>query len=202
MQLNRSDSDGAMPLYKRLPLQRRMLERRSLRLPSHPIKSMMPSHLPTNRQSIVEGQELRLPSGAAAKGNKSITTKSLNPNANKLQTPLDLELDLAAQQSRLKILQDEIDRLKAIKSKMEEAKTKGNKEIPDWLQEDEPFQELLSKVKQITEILIDCFSLQYCKDKLYLRINIIVKLNSAIVSVRKLWCNWQIPRRKAGRKDD
>ena len=155
LQLNRSDSDGAMPLYKRLPLQRRMLERRSLRLPSHPIKSMMPSHLPTNRQSIVEGQELRLPSGAAAKGNKSITTKSLNPNANKLQTPLDLELDLAAQQSRLKILQDEIDRLKAIKSKMEEAKTKGNKEIPDWLQEDEPFQELLSKVKQNTEILID-----------------------------------------------
>ena len=56
-----------------------------------------------------------------------------------------MELDLAAQHSRLKILQDEIDRLKAIKSKMEEAKVKGNKEIPEWLQEEEPFQELLSK---------------------------------------------------------
>jgi len=143
--LNRSDSDGAMPLYKRLPLQRRMLERRSLRLPSHPMKSMVPSHLPPNKLSIAEGHEIRLHSGATAKGVKSIKSKSSNSSANKLQTPLDLTLDLAAQQSRLKILQDEIDRLKAIKSKMEETKTKGNKDVPDWLQEDEPFQELLSK---------------------------------------------------------
>ena len=77
------------------------------------------------------------------------SSSKLSPSINvssKLQTPLDLELDLAAQQSKLKILQDEIDRLKTIKSKMEEAKQKGNKEIPEWLQEDEPFQELLNKV--------------------------------------------------------
>ena len=30
---------------------------------------------------------------------------------------------------------------------MEEAKMKGDKEIPEWLQEEEPFQELLSKVR-------------------------------------------------------
>ena len=141
-----------MPLYKRLPLQRRMLERRSLRLPSHPMKSMVPSHLPPNKLSIAEGQELRFHTGSGThkgKVNKSSSSKSSNPVTSKLQTPLDLELDLAAQQSKLKILQDEIDRLKVIKNKMEDAKSKGNKEIPDWLQEDEPFQELLTKVKFI-----------------------------------------------------
>ena len=153
LQLNRSDSDGAMPLYKRLPLQRRMLERRSLRLPSHSMKSLVPSHMPPSKFSIIEGQEFRLPSPAipsGTPGRKQIKASSSKPSQlglSKLQTPLDLELDLAAQQSRLKILQDEIDRLKMIKSKMEDAKSKGNKEIPDWLQEDEPFQELLSKVR-------------------------------------------------------
>ena len=29
------------------------------------------------------------------------------------------------------------------------SKGKGNKEIPEWLQEDEPFQELLNKVRYI-----------------------------------------------------
>ena len=137
-----------MPLYKRLPLQRRILERRSLRLPSHPMKSMVPSSLPSNKVSIFDGQELRFHTGVALPGGKITKpgSKSSNVSVSKFQTPLDLELDLAAQQSRLKILQDEIDRLKSIKSKMEEAKTKGNKEIPDWLQEEEPFQELLSKV--------------------------------------------------------
>ena len=146
LKLNRSDSDGAMPLYKRLPLQRRMLERRSLRLPSHPMKSMVPSHLPPNKLSIAEGKEFRLHTGQGVTQNRNVTKPSKSSNPAKLQTPLDLELDLAAQQSKLKILQDEIDRLKVIKSKMEDAKSKGNKEIPDWLQEDEPFQELLTKV--------------------------------------------------------
>ena len=142
-----------MPLYKRLPLQRRMLDqRRSLRLPSHPMKSMLlPNHLPSNKMSIVEGQEFQLhgTSKSNIQNGSRLSSSKLSSSINassKLQTPLDLELDLAAQQSKLKILQDEIDRLKAIKSKMEEAKQKGNKEIPEWLQEDEPFQELLNKV--------------------------------------------------------
>jgi len=33
LKLNRSDSDSAMPLYKRMPFRRRILERRSLRIP-------------------------------------------------------------------------------------------------------------------------------------------------------------------------
>merc|ERR1719273_1665524 len=112
------------------------------------MKSMVPSHLPSNKFSIAEGKELRLHTTGGVTPNRNVSkhsSKSSNPVTSKLQTPLDLELDLAAQQSKLKILQDEIDRLKVIKSKMEEAKSKGNKEIPDWLQEDEPFQELLTK---------------------------------------------------------
>ena len=128
-------------------------QRRSLRLPSHPMKSMLlPNHLSTNKFSIAEGPELRLHDPTASKlGTKKgsrLSSSKLSSSINtssKMQTPLDLELDLAAQQSKLKILQDEIDRLKAIKGKMEEAKQKGNKEIPEWLQEDEPFQELLNK---------------------------------------------------------
>ena len=111
--------------------------------------------------SIAEGQELRLhdssPSKSNAKKSSRLSSSSkLSPSINvssKLQTPLDLELDLAAQQSKLKILQDEIDRLKTIKSKMEEAKQKGNKEIPEWLQEDEPFQELLNKVNYFFNLI-------------------------------------------------
>ena len=34
VKLNRSDSDGAMPLYKKLPFQHKIKERRSLRLPT------------------------------------------------------------------------------------------------------------------------------------------------------------------------
>ena len=61
-------------------------------------------------------------------------------------TPIDLELDLAAQQSKLKMLQDEIDRLRSIKSKLEEAKVKGDKDVPNWFLEEEKFQQMLSKV--------------------------------------------------------
>ena len=60
-------------------------------------------------------------------------------------TPIDLELDLAAQQSKLKLLQDEIDRLKAIKTRLEEAKVRGDKDLPNWFLEEERFQQMLSK---------------------------------------------------------
>merc|ERR1719384_907101 len=113
---------------------------------------LLPNHLSTNKLCIAEGPELRLHDPKASKSgtkkgsrlSSSKLSSSINTSS-KMQTPLDLELDLAAQQSKLKILQDEIDRLKTIKSTMVEAKQKGNKEIPEWLQEDEPFQELLNK---------------------------------------------------------
>ena len=47
------------------------------------------------------------------------------PDLPNTKTSIDLELDLAAQQSKLTVLNEEIDRLRQIKSKMEEAKDKG-----------------------------------------------------------------------------
>ena len=89
-QLNRSDSDSAMPLYRRLPFQRSSRERRSLHVP---------------------------PSGGQARsrtGQSSLDILS--------KTSIDLELDLAAQQSKLQVLSEEIERLRQIKKQMEEAK--------------------------------------------------------------------------------
>lgn len=65
------------------------------------------------------------------------------------KTSIDLELDLAAQQSKLNVLEEEIERLRQIKKQMEEAKEKGEKELPVWLQEDEKFQYLLASVRII-----------------------------------------------------
>ena len=62
------------------------------------------------------------------------------------KTSIDLELDLAAQQSKLVVLSEEIERLRQIKKQMEEAKDKGEKELPKWLQEDDKFQYLLASV--------------------------------------------------------
>jgi len=113
--LNRSDSDSAMPLYRRLPFQRSSRERRSLHVP---------------------------PSGGQARsrtGQSSLDILS--------KTSIDLELDLAAQQSKLQVLSEEIERLRQIKKQMEEAKDKGEKELPVWLQEDEKFQYLLASLE-------------------------------------------------------
>ena len=63
------------------------------------------------------------------------------------KTSIDLELDLAAQQSKLLVLSEEIERLRHIKKQMEEAKEKGEKELPVWLQEDDKFQYLLTSVR-------------------------------------------------------
>ena len=115
LQLNRSDSDSAMPLYRRMTFQRSSKERRSL-------------HVPTTSHHRHKSQN-KNPSS-------DVTTK----------TSIDLELDLAAQQSKLMVLSEEIERLRQIKNKMEEAKAKGDKELPLWLQEDEKFQILLASV--------------------------------------------------------
>jgi protein KIBRA len=112
--LNRSDSDSAMPLYRRLPFQRTSKERRSL-------------HVPTKAQP----RPGRLPV----------------PDLPNTKTSIDLELDLAAQQSKLTVLNEEIDRLRQIKSKMEEAKDKGGSELPAWFHEDEKFQALLASLE-------------------------------------------------------
>ena len=53
---------------------------------------------------------------------------------------------MAAQQSKLTVLNEEIERLRQIKSKMEEARDKGGSELPAWFHQDEKFQALLASV--------------------------------------------------------
>uniref|UniRef100_A0A0K2UAI6 Protein kibra n=1 Tax=Lepeophtheirus salmonis TaxID=72036 RepID=A0A0K2UAI6_LEPSM len=124
--LNRSDSDSAMPLYKRLSFQRSMSERRSLRIPM---------------SFSTGGKTLRHLSKSSLPRRRKSSSRYL------LQTPLDLELDLAAQKTKLELLQEEIDRLKIIKRRMEEARERGDKDLPNWLADQDHFQKLLSQVE-------------------------------------------------------
>ena len=68
------------------------------------------------------------------------------PDLPNTKTSIDLELDLAAQQSKLTVLNEEIERLRQIKSKMEEARDMGGSELPAWFHQDEKFQALLASV--------------------------------------------------------
>ena len=96
------------------------------------------------------------------------------PDLPNTKTSIDLELDLAAQQSKLTVLNEEIERLRQIKSKMEEARDNGNSELPAWFHEDEKFQALLASVSSFS-ILVDLkadlflFSWSSRKDKKALR---------------------------------
>ena len=72
------------------------------------------------------------------------------PDLPNTKTSIDLELDLAAQQSKLTVLNEEIERLRQIKSKMEEARDNGNSELPAWFHEDEKFQALLASVSSFS----------------------------------------------------
>jgi hypothetical protein len=134
-QLNRSDSDSAMSHHKRLAFQRNILERRSLRVP--PIVQ-----LGSSQQQQRVGHTKMPPPSHSVSSPKSSKIPSL-------RTAIDLELDLAAQQSKLTVLHEEIERLKDIKARLVECKEKGAKELPSWLQEHEQFQQMLTKVRVI-----------------------------------------------------
>lgn len=114
--LNRSDSDSAMPLYRRTQcaFQRGAVERRSLRWRSGrsnpPIQSSSHGAVP--------------------------------------RTSLDLELDLRAQHTRLHALQDDLYRLRELKSRLEAAKEKGDIEMANWVMEDSQFQNLVAQVDE------------------------------------------------------
>ncbi|XP_051157947.1 protein kibra isoform X2 [Leptopilina boulardi] len=117
--LNRSDSDSSMPLYRRGgPFQRNSVERRSLRW----------------RRS------------SSAISCKSASKKSTHlPPA--VRTSLDLELDLQAQNARLNNLQDELNRLRSIKQRLEQAREKGDTDLVSWLLEDQKFQMLMEQAE-------------------------------------------------------
>lgn len=147
LQLNRSDSDSAMPLYRRssstaMPFKRNSVERRSLRW-SRPLGQGSLKH---HRNSFVQAVP---------------------------RTSIDLELDLQAQHTRLQSLRDEISRLKSLKTRLETAKEKGDAEIAAWVLEDAQFQNLVSQVsyfhtsieccRLFPEYSIACFNLFIAK---------------------------------------
>lgn len=118
--LNRSDSDSAMPLYRRGgdPFQRNAIERRSLRF---------------RRQS---GSMLAL---ASSKSHSHLPVTA--------RTSLDLELDLHAQHTRLDLLNSELNRLREMKQRLEKAKEQGDTELAAWVLEDQQFQNLVSEAE-------------------------------------------------------
>lgn len=114
--LNRSDSDSAMPLYRRggKPFERNAVERRSLRF---------------RRQS----------------GSMAVlsTSKSQSQLPTTARTSLDLELDLHAQHTRLDMLRSELLRLRDLKERLEVAKEQSDMELVSYLLEDQQFQNLM-----------------------------------------------------------
>lgn len=118
--LNRSDSDSAMPLYRRggNPFQRNSVERRSLRF--------------------------RRQTGSTVCLSKSKSQSHVPPTA---RTSLDLELDLQAQHTRLHTLNNDLGRLRQLKERLEAAKEQGDTELASWVLEDEQFQRLVSQAE-------------------------------------------------------
>ncbi|CAL1271093.1 unnamed protein product [Larinioides sclopetarius] len=116
--LNRSDSDSSMPLYRRGG--------------------------PFQRNSL-ERRSLRWkkPPVACSKHRTSNYVKS-----NTVRTSLDLALDLQAFQRRLSQQQEEINRLKELKRRLEESKTKGECDVPQWVSENESLQQILAGVSK------------------------------------------------------
>ncbi|KAJ8922722.1 hypothetical protein NQ315_007757 [Exocentrus adspersus] len=117
--LNRSDSDSAMPLYRRggKPFERHAVERRSLRF--------------------------RRQSGSVA----NLTSKSQTHLFPAARTSIDLELDLQAQHTRLDMLNSELLRLRELKQRLETAKEQGDTELAAYLLEDQQFQNLMAQAE-------------------------------------------------------
>lgn len=61
------------------------------------------------------------------------------------RTSLDLELDLRAQHTKLETLNDEIEKLKNLKSKLEQAIDTKDGKVAAWAVENEDFQRLVEK---------------------------------------------------------
>ncbi|XP_050297590.1 protein kibra isoform X2 [Anthonomus grandis grandis] len=122
--LNRSDSDSAMPLYRRgsKPFERHAVERRSLRF---------------RRPSCSMAQLSNI--------GKSHTQIPQTP-----RTSIDLELDLQAQHTRLEMLNSEVVRLRELKQRLEVAKEQGDTEVAAVLLENQQFQSLLAYAEKTT----------------------------------------------------
>jgi protein KIBRA len=66
------------------------------------------------------------------------------------RTSLDLELDLQAQQTKLETLTEEIQRLRDLKAKLEQARDTNNTRVAAWAMENEEFLNLLKSASTNT----------------------------------------------------
>ncbi|XP_048775157.1 protein WWC2-like isoform X3 [Ostrea edulis] len=66
-----------------------------------------------------------------------------------LRTSIDLELDLQASKTKHTQLHDEIRRLRELRTLLENAKAKGEIELPFWLADNEQFQKLLTEADRM-----------------------------------------------------
>ncbi|XP_014243574.1 protein kibra [Cimex lectularius] len=114
--LNRSDSDSSMPLYRRNQC--------------------------AFQRGSVERRSLRW-RGGKTKGRTPPTHHA--PHSGAPRTSLDLELDLRAQHTRLTALQDDLQRLRELKSRLETAREKGDVEVAAWVMEDVQFQNFVAQ---------------------------------------------------------
>ena len=147
VKLNRSDSDGSMPLYKKLPFQHKIKERRSLRLPTkfNPKPSSHQVSKAEASEAMIGGHRSQDLTKLQLKRHRRLA----RTKEHVLETPLDLELDLAAQKTKLDLLQSDISRLRDIQCKLQEAQLAGqldDEERASWLQDHEYLEGLLSKV--------------------------------------------------------
>ncbi|KAG8186025.1 hypothetical protein JTE90_004445 [Oedothorax gibbosus] len=115
--LNRSDSDSSMPLYRKSG--------------------------PFQRNSL-ERRSLRWKKPPVA-CSKHRTSNLMKTSA--VRTSLDLALDLQAFHRRLNQQQEEINRLKELKRRLEESKNKGDS-VPQWVSENENLHHILAGVSR------------------------------------------------------
>ncbi|KAM4870529.1 protein KIBRA isoform 2-T2 [Urocitellus parryii] len=84
----------------------------------------------------------RTPTAPQPSSVKSLGTERL------IRTSLDLELDLQATRTWHSQLTQEISVLRELKERLEQAKSHGEKELPQWLREDERFRLLLRMLEK------------------------------------------------------
>ncbi|KFP91555.1 Protein KIBRA, partial [Apaloderma vittatum] len=121
--LNRSDSDSST-LSKKPPFVRNAMERRSVRV---------------KRVKTVFKEEF------ANRNHLPCAFKRL------IRTSLDLELDLQASKTWHDRLVQEISVLRELKEQLEQAQSRGEKELPQWVKDDERFRLLLRLVEKRVE---------------------------------------------------
>ena len=69
------------------------------------------------------------------------------------RTSLDLELDLQASQTKLRLQQEELARLRDLKARMEDLKTQAGHDLPSWFADNEQLQLFLEEAEKMVWFL-------------------------------------------------